>query len=87
MRGESWQASAAAFIMRPGERISEITTAESGGSVSLPLGAYILKCESVPEGYSPNREKPARALRIEGWTYPVTVSIPDYADPLCRKWR
>ena len=64
-----------------GERISEITTAESGGSVSLPLGAYILKCESVPEGYSPNREKPARALRIEGWTYPVTVSIPDYADP------
>ncbi len=38
---------------------------------------------SVPEGYSPNREKPARALRIEGWTYPVTVSIPDYADPRC----
>ena len=81
VRGEKLTGVCYGIYNEAGERISEITTAESGGSVSLPLGAYILKCESVPEGYSPNREKPARALRIEGWTYPVTVSIPDYADP------
>ncbi len=75
-----------AFIMRPGNGFRDYH-GRIRRQRQPALGAYILKCESVPEGYSPNREKPARALRIEGWTYPVTVSIRTMRTPLCRKWR
>ena len=59
-----------------GEWIAEIgTTSDSGGRVSLPLGTYTLKCESVPGGYVVNTEEVLRILRIENWTYDVEVLI------------
>ena len=61
------------------------TTSDSGGKATLPLGRYTLKCEAVPEGYSPNRNPETCTLRIEGWTYSLTVPIADYADPAVSK--
>ena len=59
-----------------GDRVSSIaTTSDSGGRVALELGTYSLRCESVPEGYEVSQTAVPVILRIEGWDYPVNVTV------------
>ena len=66
-----------------GETVAEInTTSDSGGTAEIPLGDYTIKTAAVPSGYSCNMEELPIHLRIEGWEYTSTVSIPNYSDPV-----
>ena len=59
-----------------GDRVSSIaTTSDSGGRMALELGTYSLRCESVPEGYEVSQTAVPVILRIEGWDYPVNVTV------------
>ena len=59
-----------------GDRVSSVaTTSDSGGRVALELGTYSLRCESVPEGYEVSQTAVPVILRIEGWDYPVNVTV------------
>ena len=58
------------------EMVAQIsTTSDSGGSATVALGTYTLKCMSVPSGYVKNDAEVLKIMRIENWTYDVNVQI------------
>ena len=83
LRGETLTGVRFAVLDEDGQTVAELgTTSDSGGTAQVPLGSYTLKCVEVPEGYSCNKEVNPIYLRIEGWEYETTISVPDYADPV-----
>ena len=60
-----------------GTRVAEIVTTASGGTASVELGTYTLRCEDVPDGYRINNTDEQIIVRSEARTYTVLVTIQD----------
>ncbi len=60
-----------------GEYVKDVSTEEMA---AVEFGTYTLKCKSVPEGYRVTNEQVMKIVRIEGYTYEVTVTIRSDSD-------